>query len=108
MDRGNPFLFKQNGELDLSQVFLAILVLWVVIAFTLNGLGILTFTAPAYAFWGSFLSLAFIAWAARDRAVLIAQSRSAPPPPATAEPVSRVGNLWTDDERGEFPDRDYA
>lgn len=104
MRRTNPLLFKQSGELDLSQVFLAVLVLWVVVAFTLNGLGILTFTAPAYAFWGSFLSLAFIAWAARDRAVLIAQSRSAPP---AVEQPSRMGDLWTDDERGGYPERDY-
>ena len=105
MRRTNPFLFQKDGSLDLSQVFLAVLVLWVVIAFTLNGLGVLTFTPAAYAFWGSFLSLAFLAWAARDRAAVVAKSRT--PGDVAKGIASAGGDAWRDDERGAHPERDY-
>jgi hypothetical protein len=74
--RKNPLFFKQDGGMDLSQFILLCIVGWITGVFTLAGLQVLTYSNAAWAFLGSFTSLAFIAWAARDRAALIANSKT--------------------------------
>lgn len=85
-DRSNPLFFKLSGAMDLSQFILLAICAWVMIVFTLAGLRVLTVSTAAWAFLGSFTSLAFIAWAARDRAALIANSKVA------GEIAAGVGN----------------
>jgi len=106
--RNNPLFFRKDGAMDLSQFFLLVLVVWVCTVFTLNGFGLLRYTTAAWAFLGSFTSLAFIAWAARDRAELIAKSSV---PGEIAKGIASASpepNLWTDDETGDTePVRDY-
>jgi energy-coupling factor transporter transmembrane protein EcfT len=75
-DRDNPLFFKRDGGMDLSQFILLCIVGWITLVFTLAGLQVLTYSNAAWAFLGSFTSLAFIAWAARDRAQLIANSKT--------------------------------
>ncbi len=75
-DRDNPLFFKRDGGMDLSQVILLSIVAWVMVCFTLAGLGVLRVSTAAWAFLGSFTSLSFVAWAARDRAALIAASKT--------------------------------
>ena len=75
-DRTNPLFFKRDGGMDLSQFILLVICVWVMACFTLAGLTVLKISTAAWAFLGSFTSLAFIAWAARDRAVLIANSKT--------------------------------
>lgn len=105
MSRDNALFFKQDGGLDLSQFLLCVLTLYVCVVFVLAGMGTLRVTTAAWAFLGSFTTLAFIAWAARDRAALIAGAQGGPVPrPAlldTTEP-----DLFTDDERGDYAERE--
>jgi hypothetical protein len=75
-DRDNPLFFKRDGGMALGQFFLGALILWVCVIFTLNGLGILTYTIAAWSFLGSFTALFFIAFAAETRAALIANSKT--------------------------------
>ena len=75
-DRNNPLFFKRDGGMDLSQFILLCIVGWIALVFTLAGFQVLTYSNAAWAFLGSFTSLAFIAWAARDRAHLIASSKT--------------------------------
>lgn len=75
-DRDNPLFFRADGGLDLAQFLLLLIVVWVMVVFTLAGLKVLTISTAAWAFLGSFTSLCFIAWAARDRAELIANSKT--------------------------------
>lgn len=106
--RTNPLFFRRDGGMDLSQFFLLCIVVWVVSVFTAAGLGWLSYPVAAWAFLGSFTSLAFIAWAARDRAELIAQSKT---PGEVAQGIATAPaepSLWTDDETGDAdPTRDY-
>jgi hypothetical protein len=74
--RANPLFFRQDGGMDLSQFILLVIVGWIVCVFSLAGLQVLAYTTAAWAFLGSFTSLAFIAWAAHDRAALIANSKT--------------------------------
>jgi hypothetical protein len=74
--RSNPLFFRQDGGMDLSQFILLVIVAWIVLVFTLAGFQVLAYTTAAWAFLGSFTSLAFIAWAAHDRAALIATSKT--------------------------------
>jgi hypothetical protein len=76
MPRENPLFFKKDGTMDLWQFLLACLFLWVMILFTLHGLNIMRFGTAAFSFLGSFVVVVSIAWAARDRADLIANARS--------------------------------
>lgn len=103
-DRKHPLFFKRDGGMDLSQFFLLVIVLWVMIVFTLAGLGVLRVGTAAWAFLGSFTSLSFIAWAARDRAALIANSRV--PGEVAAGIAASQPDLFTDDERGDYRDRE--
>jgi hypothetical protein len=75
-DRDNPLFFRADGGLDLAQFLLLLIVVWVMAVFTLAGLQHLKVSTAAWAFLGSFTSLCFIAWAARDRAELIANSKT--------------------------------
>ena len=107
-DRDNPLIFKTDGGMDLSQLILLTICVWVMVCFTLAGLQVLTVTNGAWAFLGSFTSLAFIAWAARDRAALIANSKT---PGEIASGIASVGpeavgNVFRDDERDPDWDRD--
>lgn len=81
--------------MDLSQFFLLVIVVWVCVVFVLAGLEVLRVTTAAWAFLGSFTTLAFIAWAARDRAELIAKSRT---PGDVAQGIGTA--LDIDDGRG--------
>lgn len=85
--------------MDLSQFFLLVIVVWVCVVFVLAGLEVLRVTTAAWAFLGSFTTLAFIAWAARDRAELIAKSKL---PGEVAEGIGKSAGmaLDTDDGRG--------
>lgn len=76
MARDNPLFFRKDGGLDLAQFLLLMIVVWVMVVFTLAGFKVLTVSTAAWAFLGSFTSLCFIAWAARDRAELIANSKT--------------------------------
>lgn len=73
-DRDNPLFFRRDGGMDLGQFILLVIVAWVCVVFTLYGLGVLEIAIAAWAFLGSFCGLCFIAWAARERAELIAKS----------------------------------
>ncbi len=75
-DRDNPLFFRADGGLDLAQFLLLLIVIWVMAVFTFAGMKKLTISTAAWAFLGSFTSLCFIAWAARDRAELIATSKT--------------------------------
>ncbi len=97
MSRRNPLFFRQDGGMDLSQFFLLVIVVWVCVVFVLAGLEVLRVTTAAWAFLGSFTTLAFIAWAARDRAELIANSKT---PGAVAQGIASAMPLDTDDGRG--------
>jgi len=83
--------------MDLSQFFLLVIVVWVCVVFVLAGLEVLRVTTAAWAFLGSFTTLAFIAWAARDRAELIANSKT---PGAVAQGIATATPLDIDDGRG--------
>ena len=72
-NRNNPLFFKRDGGMDLSQFILLSIVVWIIGVFTLAGMEKLKYDTAAWTFLGSFTSLAFIAWAARDRAALIAK-----------------------------------
>jgi hypothetical protein len=75
-DRDNPLFFRADGAMDLAQALLTLIVGWVICLVTLAGFGVLKYSTAAWAFLGSFTSLCFIAWAARDRAELIARSNT--------------------------------
>lgn len=103
-DREHPLFFRQDGGMDLSQFVLLVIVLWVVIVFTLAGFEILKVSTAAWAFLGSFTTMCFIAWAARDRAELIAGSKT---PGEVAKGIASVQpDLYRDDERGEYRERE--
>ena len=98
-DRDNPLFFKRDGGMDLSQFILLCIVGWVMVCFTLAGLGVLRVSTAAWAFLGSFTSLSFIAWAARDRAALIAASKT---PGEVARGIASAPYPGMDrDERGD-------
>lgn len=103
-DRKNPLFFRADGGMDLSQFFLLVLVVWVVLVFTAYGLGVLEIGTAAWAFLGSFTSMCFIAWAARDRAELIANSKT---PGEIAKGIASVQpDMYRDDERGAHRERE--
>ncbi len=103
-DRKNPLFFRADGGMDLSQFFLLVLVLWVIVVFTLYGFSVLKIGTAAWAFLGSFTSMCFIAWAARDRAELIANSKT---PGEIAKGIaSAQPDMYRDDERGDFKQRE--
>jgi hypothetical protein len=108
MSRANPLFYKMDGSLDLSQFILCVLTVYVCTVFVLAGTGTLRVSTAAWAFLGSFTTLAFIAWAARDRAALIAGARegSLPSVSLPVSPDSSEPNVYTDDERGDFPGRE--
>lgn len=95
-ERRHPLFFRKDGGMDLAQFFLLVVVVYVCVIFVLAGLGTLRVSTAAWAFLGSFVSLAFIAWAARDRAELIARSRT---PGEIAAGIASTP-LDTDDGRG--------
>jgi hypothetical protein len=105
MKRTNPYLFTRDGQLDVGQMLLVLLTLYVLVVFVLAGLRVLTVDSAAWAFLGSFVSVAFVAWAARDRAALISKATS--PGAIAAGIASAIPNFRTDDERGEHTARDY-
>ncbi len=108
MRRDHPLFFRRDGGLDLAQFFLLLIVLWVIVIVTLAGLGILRYSTAAWAFLGSFTSLCFIAWAARDRAELIARSATPGEIAAGIATAAPEPTLWRDDETGDpAPVRDY-
>lgn len=94
-DRDNPLLFKRDGSMDLSQFLLVLLTVWVCVVWVLAGLAVLRVSTAAWAFLGSFTTLAFIAWAARDRAELIANSKA---PGEVAAGVAKVRDTPQDAE----------
>lgn len=96
--RDHPLFFRQDGGMDLSQFFLLVIVVWVCVVFVLAGAGVLHVTTAAWAFLGSFTTLAFIAWAARDRAEMIAKSKT---PGDVAHGIAQVIEMDTDDGRGD-------
>lgn len=108
-DRTNPLFFKSDGGMDLGQVILLSITGYVLAVFVLAGLGVLSITVAAWSFLGSFVVIAFIAWAARDRAELIAKSR-APGDVAQGIAGDRAPgvSIYTADERGDYLDRDYG
>jgi len=107
-NRRNPLFFRRDGGMDLSQFFLLLIVGWVVGVFTAAGFGILTYSVAAWGFLGSFTSLAFIAWAARDRAEMIARSKTPGEIASGIATAPAEPSLWTDDETGDAdPTRDY-
>jgi hypothetical protein len=74
---------------------LLLLVVWVCVVFVLAGLGIFRVSTAAWAVLGSFTTLAFIAWAARDRAELIANSKA---PGEVAAGIAKVRDTPQDAE----------
>lgn len=94
--RENPLFFKVDGSMDLSQFLLTLITAYVAVVFVLAGLGILTVSVAAWSFLGSFTTLAFIAWAARDRAELIARSKT---PGEVAKGIAMSTPLDKDDGR---------
>jgi hypothetical protein len=102
-DRDNPLFFKRDGGMDLSQFILLCIVGWITLVFTLAGFQVLTYSNAAWAFLGSFTSLAFIAWAARDRAALIANSKT---PGEVAAGIAKAAPPYPEMDQRERTDDD--
>lgn len=74
-DRTNPLLFRRDGALDLAQVGLGALVGFsCLVVWCDAGSETFTVSLAAYAFLAVVVFVAFVAWAARDRAELLVAS----------------------------------
>ncbi len=75
-ERKNPFLYTKSGELSLGPLTLIICCLLGMLAFMLEGFGVMQhISIAAWTWFGSFTTLCFIAGAAVDRARLIAKGK---------------------------------
>jgi len=92
-------LYTAGGELDLGWLLLLIAFANAIVFFDLAAFRLVTISVAAWAFYGSMISLCFIAGAAISRARLIAGS-SLPGQVAQGIAQSVEPNLFTDDERG--------
>jgi hypothetical protein len=106
MERGNPLIFRKDGSLDFGPLLLALAAAAGLFLLFADAFGLARVSVAAWAFLGSFVSLAFIAGAAAERAFWISQSKvpgEVARGVATAQP-----DLWRDDETGDdAPIRDY-
>ena len=88
MSRANPLFFRQDGGLDFGPaVWLASALVGLVI-FVLTAFRITSVTVAAWAWLGSFISIAAIAGAAEARAFWISRS---PTPGAVASGIAQAG-----------------
>lgn len=92
-------IYTVQGELDLGWLLLLIAFANAILFFDLAAFKVVSISVAAWAFYGSMISLCFIAGAAISRARLIAGSR-VPGEVARGIAESAEPNLFTDDERG--------
>ena len=108
MDRHNPLVFRKDGSLDFGPLLLAVAAAAGLFLLFADAFGVARVSVAAWAFLGSFVSLAFIAGAAAERAFWISQSKT---PGEVAQGIATAKtepNLWTDHETGDpSPVRDY-
>jgi hypothetical protein len=106
VDRLNPLIFRKDGSLDFGPLLLAVACGAGLFLLFADAFGIARVSVAAWAFLGSFVSLAFIAGAAAERAFWISQSKTPGEVGrgiATAQP-----DLWRDNETDDGdPVRDY-
>ena len=97
--RHNPLFYTKTGELDTGQF---VLLVCCAVALALM-VGVSWFSAKepsiaAWAFFGSFTTFCFLSGAAKDRAVLIANSRTAGSVSrgiaSAAQTVQDIPNQW--------------
>lgn len=72
--RANPLFYTKEGDLDFGWAILLVCCIYGLVAFGLDAAGVWRVGVAAWAWFGSFTTLAFIAGAALGRARLIAQS----------------------------------
>lgn len=108
MDRHNPLIFRKDGSLDFGPLLLAIAAGVGVFLLLADAFGMAKVSVAAWAFLGSFVSLAFIAGAAAERAYWIAHSKTPGEVAKAIASASPEPNLWSDDETGDADAvRDY-
>jgi hypothetical protein len=96
IERKNPLLYTKSGELSIGPITLVFCCLVGMLAFMLEGFGIMKhISVAAWTWFGSFTTLCFIAGAAIDRARLISKGKvdeaavdSAQPVPTPDAPVT--------------------
>jgi hypothetical protein len=74
--RKHPLFYTKDGDLDFGWAILLACCGFGLVAFGLDAAGVWDVSVAAWAWYGSFTSLAFIAGAAVGRARLIAQSNA--------------------------------
>ena len=108
MERKNPLLFRSDGSLDFGPLMLAIVAGLACVLLVADAFGMARVTVAAWAFLGTFCSLAFIAGAAAERAYWISQSKAPGEIAGGIATASAEPNLWKDNETGDDnPVRDY-
>lgn len=95
MARTNPLLFTKDGELATGQVILIACCLVGMVMFVVDSVSVgVTVSTAAWAWFGSYTTMCFIAGAAVDRARLISASGL---PSAVASGISQAsGMMWPD------------
>ena len=99
-------LFTRSDDLDLLQVMFLIVIVYFLAAFSLVGAGIWKVTTAAWATFGSVFATLAIAGTPKWIAELIAKSKV---PGEVAQGIATAGtepDLWKDDERGDFLERE--
>lgn len=111
MERLNPLIFRKDGSLDFGPLLLAVACAAGLFLLFADAFGLARVSVAAWAFLGSFVSLAFIAGAAAERAFWIANSKTPGEVAqgiATAPAKSKEPDIRTDNETGDAePVRDY-
>lgn len=99
-------LFTRNDDLDLLQVIFLLVIAYFLVAFSLVGAGVWKVTTAAWATFGSVFATLAIAGTPKWIAELIAKSKV---PGEVAAGIASSGpepDLWKDDERGDFLQRE--
>jgi hypothetical protein len=108
MHRRNPLIFRKDGSLDFGPLLLAVAASVGVFLLLADAFGMARVSVAAWAFLGSFVSLAFIAGAAAERAFWISQSKTPGEVATGIATASSEPDLWRDNETGDDdPVRDY-
>lgn len=103
----HSLLYTKEGELDFGWAILLACCVVGLGAFILTGFGVFRASVAAWSWFGSFTGMAFIAGAAISRARLIAKSDV---PGAIAQGIAQSApdDIYRDDERGEFTEREHV
>jgi hypothetical protein len=99
-------LFTRDDDLDLLQLMFLVVIVYFLVAFGLVGAGMWRVSTAAWATFGSVFATLAIAGTPKWIAELIAKSKV---PGEVAQGIATSGaepDLWKDDERGDFPERE--